>query len=146
MDTDPIVHRAAFPHCDSRVLHAPGECKHCDRYPDWQRLRETYLVNFTGKNEPGKTQCPAERQRPLATINRWGGNRPQAAAEDTCKHVEAVIVESSQHRDFVSLRGPKGRGEGDGIHQHLTRAGYKPGERVIILPQADYDALCARFP
>jgi hypothetical protein len=54
---------------------------------------------------------------------------------DTKKHVEGVTVSSSQHRSLVSLRGPKGRGQNDGIHEHLTNAGYEPGEAVVIIPE-----------
>jgi hypothetical protein len=60
---------------------------------------------------------------------------------DTKKHVEGVTVSSSQHRSLVSLRGPKGRGQNDGIHEHLTNAGYEPGEAVVIIPKADYEQL-----
>lgn len=60
---------------------------------------------------------------------------------DTKKHVEGVTVSSSQHRNLVSLRGPKGRGQNDGIHEHLTNAGYEPGEAVVIIPKADYERL-----
>ncbi len=60
---------------------------------------------------------------------------------DQSKHIEGVIVESSQHPSLVSLRGPKGRGQNDGIHDHLTKAGFKPGESVVILPKADYEHL-----
>jgi hypothetical protein len=37
-----------FPHCDQRVLHAPGECEYCDQRPDWQALREAWGIAFTG--------------------------------------------------------------------------------------------------
>jgi hypothetical protein len=39
---------AQFPHCDQRVLHAPGECEYCDRHPDWQALRKAWGIAFTG--------------------------------------------------------------------------------------------------
>jgi len=68
-------HIKQFPHCDARVLHAPGECQFCDMHPDWQELRVTWNINFTGKNERGKTQCPAEQVRKLRDIENWGGNR-----------------------------------------------------------------------
>ena len=64
-----------FPHCDTKVLHAPGECEFCDTHPDWQELREVWGIRFTGHSEPGKVPCPAERERDIDTINRWGGNR-----------------------------------------------------------------------
>lgn len=37
-----------FPHCDARVLHAPGECEYCDRHADWQELRQAWGIAFTG--------------------------------------------------------------------------------------------------
>lgn len=65
-----------FPHCDSRVLHAPGFCEYCDRYSDWQNLRRMWKINFTGQTIPGNIPCPSETRRPLDVINRWQGNRP----------------------------------------------------------------------
>jgi hypothetical protein len=66
-----------FPHCDALVLHAPGECRYCDAHPDWQQLRQMWGLNFTGKTQPTKAPCPAERRRPASLIHRWFGNRPQ---------------------------------------------------------------------
>jgi hypothetical protein len=63
-----------YPHCDQKILHAPGECDYCDMHPDWQELREIWGINFTGHSEEGKTKCPAERERNIDTINKWGGN------------------------------------------------------------------------
>lgn len=37
-----------FPHCDQRVLHAPGECEFCDMNPMWQELRKAWGIAFTG--------------------------------------------------------------------------------------------------
>lgn len=64
------------PHCDQRVLHAPGECRFCDEHPDWQELRELWGINFTGKKDPEKSPCPSEVHRTFFTINKWPGNRP----------------------------------------------------------------------
>lgn len=36
------------PHCDQRVLHAPGECEFCDARPEWQALRQAWGIAFTG--------------------------------------------------------------------------------------------------
>jgi len=69
-----------FPHCDALVLHAPGECEYCDRHPDWQQLRQMWGINFTGKTQPTKAPCPAERRRSVEKIHRWGGNRPSPKA------------------------------------------------------------------
>jgi hypothetical protein len=77
-----------FPHCDAKVLHAPGECVYCDRRPEWQELRKAWGIAFTGqknatrkawvdgelKDVPALT-CPSEIDRPLETINAWPGNR-----------------------------------------------------------------------
>lgn len=69
---------ATMPHCDARVLHAPGECEYCDRYPDWQRLRQTWGVAFTGHDPtPDQVPCPSTVIRPLDVINAWPGNRPE---------------------------------------------------------------------
>lgn len=65
------------PHCDQRVLHAPGECEYCDDRPDWQQLRHLWMINFTGHHEIGKQPCPAEAARGMASINSWGGNIPR---------------------------------------------------------------------
>ncbi len=37
-----------FPHCDQRILHAPGECEYCDGHPEWQALRQSWGIAFTG--------------------------------------------------------------------------------------------------
>lgn len=63
-----------FPHCDALVLHEPQKCESCDRHPDWQQLRQMWGVNFTGVHDPSKAICPAERRRPLETLERWHGN------------------------------------------------------------------------
>jgi hypothetical protein len=65
-----------YPHCDARVLHAPGDCTYCDEHPDWQELRETWGINFTGGRDPNKQPCPAERDRHVKSIHTWPGNRP----------------------------------------------------------------------
>jgi hypothetical protein len=69
-----------FPHCDERVLHAPSECEYCDRHPDWQALRDTWRVAFTGHPPAeGETACPSDATRGLAGAHVWGGNRPYVA-------------------------------------------------------------------
>src|SRR5579859_7494579 len=80
-----------FPHCDQRVLHAPGECEYCDRHPEWQALRKAWGIAFTGHSNDvevytdfsGKVirkkllVCPSEVDRSYEVINRWPGNRPK---------------------------------------------------------------------
>ncbi len=69
--------RAAMPHCDQRILHAPGECVYCDGYPDWQELRRMWGIDFTGHHTPGKLPCPADYHRPAGSPSdhrTWDGN------------------------------------------------------------------------
>lgn len=68
-----------FPHCDARILHAPGDCQYCDSHPEWQALRLAWGIAFTGY-EPGENElpCPAMHMRPDA-FEKWGGNVPRPA-------------------------------------------------------------------
>lgn len=66
--------RAYMPHCDSSVLHAPGECEFCDEYPDFQHYRVVARINFSGHYDRNKAPCPSTFFRPEATIDKWGGN------------------------------------------------------------------------
>jgi hypothetical protein len=70
--------RAAFPHCDDLILHAPGECEFCDMYPERQQERIVKGVNFTGHNT-ANYPCPsiARRGGPMHSARRdlWHGNR-----------------------------------------------------------------------
>lgn len=43
-----MIDLPTFPHCDQRVLHAPGECEFCDACPEWQALRKAWGIAFTG--------------------------------------------------------------------------------------------------
>lgn len=50
------------PHNNLKVLHAPGECPDCDRYPYAQQLRLTWGIAFTGYTPEGKEiACPSEK-------------------------------------------------------------------------------------
>jgi hypothetical protein len=63
-----------FPHCDQRVLHAPGECNYCDRHPLWQELRQAWGIAFTNyQPEKDELPCPANFARGDA-VNGWQGN------------------------------------------------------------------------
>lgn len=64
------------PHCDARVLHAPGKCLDCDKYSLWQELRMVWGINFTGEYHEDKQMCPSEFRRDIKTIYEWSGNRP----------------------------------------------------------------------
>lgn len=68
---------AEFPHCDSLVLHAPGACVYCDKYPEKQDERIRNTTAFTGEEaERFGLPCPATVRRSLEVINLWPGNRP----------------------------------------------------------------------
>jgi len=64
------------PHCDSTILHAPGECTYCDGHPDWQHLRVLWRVNFTGHHDVSKAPCPSTYSRPEEVRDAWDRNRP----------------------------------------------------------------------
>lgn len=91
-------HIKQFPHCDPRILHAPGKCVFCDAHPDWQELREFWAINFTGEHDAKKSSCPAELARPFEILNAWGGNRAKTDAdlkrdEEAWKKTEKKIFE-----------------------------------------------------
>lgn len=70
IETTPV-----FPHCDSRILHAPGECSVCDVYPKWQELRYYWGIAFTGYTPEGtELPCPADYARGDSHA-QWHGNR-----------------------------------------------------------------------
>jgi hypothetical protein len=85
-----VTERAEFPHCDTRILHAPGECEYCAEYSDWQDLRKRWGIAFTG-HEPQEIRvsdtvigrelpCPADFNRPPSSPSdhrRWPGNTPE---------------------------------------------------------------------
>lgn len=72
-----------FPHCDSLVLHKPGACIYCDRYPERQNDRIQNRVAFTGEErERFGHPCPSTIRRPLDIINEWPGNRPVTGEDD----------------------------------------------------------------
>jgi hypothetical protein len=76
--------RAFAPHCDQRILHQPGECWACDLYPDWQKLRELWGIDFSGRSTPGKLPCPADYHRPPGSPSdhrQWPNNRAERERE-----------------------------------------------------------------
>lgn len=69
--------RAFAPHCDSTVLHAPGECEYCDDYPDWQEYRQLAHIAFTGQDANDRlSPCPSMWLRTPEVRDRWFGNAP----------------------------------------------------------------------
>lgn len=69
-----LEHIGQFPHCDQRILHAPGECQHCDMHPLWQALRQAWGIAFTGYQPEGtELPCPADNARG-DNHTKWYGN------------------------------------------------------------------------
>lgn len=98
---------ATMPHCDSRVLHAPGECEYCDKYPEWQRAREMWGIAFTGhRPEDGELPCPSEVQRDLDTINAWHGNRPSPLVPASPSTPTITFHEGQSIEDWWSAHSP----------------------------------------
>ena len=87
-----------YPHCDDAVLHAPGECVYCDRYPEAQARREANGINFTGQHDPSREPCPAEARRGLGAINRWSGNWP-TTQQDIDERREAARAFWAEQRE-----------------------------------------------
>lgn len=44
----------------------------------------------------------------------------------------------------LSLRGPKGRGQNDPFPQHLEAAGFKDGDRVVMVTEEYFNDLLKR--
>ncbi len=81
-DLGPMRIIGQFPHCDQRVLHAPGECGYCDKHREWQELRVAWGIAFTGyEPEDGEIECPSDRARGRGGAHVWGGNRPSKSAK-----------------------------------------------------------------
>ena len=80
------IYEAPFPHCDSRILHAPKSCEYCDHYSLQQHERIRDGIAFTGETPVGnQVPCPADVARPKGSSNdhrRWGGNKPTGAIGD----------------------------------------------------------------
>jgi hypothetical protein len=70
-----------MPHCDARVLHAPGDCVFCDNYPQWQDYRILTGVKFTGQavtyGDDWSTPCPSDFHRGTGGAHVWPGNTPE---------------------------------------------------------------------
>jgi hypothetical protein len=127
-----------FPHCDQRVLHAPGECDYCDEHPEWQDLRLAWGIAFTGYTPEGnELPCPATRSRPLDVIEAWHGNvavvsNAEPAADDICGWCQKSY---SQHADRT-LNNTTACG---GLRKFFTtaKAWFDRGPVKIVLPGND---------
>lgn len=96
-----VLHPDGAPHCDARVLHAPGECDSCDKFPDWQLCRDRWGMAFSGHTPTGdQVGCPADRaveSGERGDYGEWGGNRRSGEAGEDAE-------ERFYERKFHSLR------------------------------------------
>lgn len=87
---------AQFPHCDNRILHAPGKCKYCDMHPELQQDRIDKRISFTGEPpQRGMYPCPAEQARSSESLNAWPGNR---AVTDDEENLYAALADDLEAR------------------------------------------------
>lgn len=84
-----------FPHCDSSILHAPGECEFCDEHPHWQALREGWRINFTGHHDPDKVPCPSEMFRTFETARLWPGNYAEMTPDERYDKVRVDLWQNA---------------------------------------------------
>ena len=107
-----------IPHCDQRILHAPGECQWCDEHSDAQWLRIEWGIAFTG-HQPGAREvaCPADASRPQGTESdhrRWYGNvattqnpvNETVASRVMYPRVPRRLAWYHRLRDFIRLEPP----------------------------------------
>jgi hypothetical protein len=57
------------------------------------------------------------------------------------KRADAMATQSVQRPNLISLRGPKGPGHNDSIHEHLTAAGFEPGDMVSVILTSTLETL-----
>ncbi len=69
------------PHCDGKILHAPGVCDDCDQFPVFQFVRKLWGINYTEEGDLNKLPCPAEAYRGTGH-KQWTGNRPFRKADE----------------------------------------------------------------
>lgn len=121
-----------YPHCDARILHAPGECEYCDKYPKWQKLREGWGIAFTG-HEPTSEEhrkqlpCPADYNRPPeseADHRHWGGNRAAPPGEKPVGRdgMGYAVYEADLSLPASSVKWPVGSDIRPG-DEHVPRGG-----------------------
>ncbi len=89
-----------LPHCDSAVLHAPGECEYCDRHPDWQQLRTAWGIAYTGHAPTGSEQpCPSDARRGRHGAHTWAGNRPTNIGVPVAESDTSRVLYGRLHQD-----------------------------------------------
>lgn len=103
MSDEPMMHK--HPHCDSLVLHGPGKCQFCDRFPERQEKRLAAGINFTGENLPERKPCPSTEKRTEEQVSAWSGNRPEGYKEGEGPN-EALKSELAALAASMNLKTP----------------------------------------
>lgn len=99
---DVMLHIKIFPHCDPRILHAPGECEFCDKHSDWQALRQIWGITFTGYEPEGKElPDPATHIRGFDNANAWCGNKAKSrliasGGDGRCQYIRDIDTPGAQ--------------------------------------------------
>jgi hypothetical protein len=114
---------AQFPHCDQRVLHAPGECEFCDDHTEWQELRKAWGIVLTGHLAGEGLPCLADAARPAgsqfslvnATFAIAATSIPWADSSTICarRQVTYQILDAAVRGWFVEVCSFYGRACGD---------------------------------
>ncbi len=74
--SSPQEYKAKYPHCDHRVLHSPGICVYCDKYPEEQEERKRDNIPFTDELTLDTPLLPGE-DRARRSAEKWPGNGPK---------------------------------------------------------------------
>lgn len=94
-------------HCDSAVLHSPGKCEYCDKYPEAQQTRIDLGVRFTDDIiEDDRIPCPAIAKRSHKSVDGWGGNQPKGSGVSGAEIEYYESVERPSSKMFYGFEDP----------------------------------------
>lgn len=111
-----------FPHCDQRILHAPGECEYCDGRPDWQAVRQAWGIAFTGHAPRGLLpECGAKGSYGYYGDREWRCRQAKGHDEGPEPTVHLPVPES----EILPCPADAARPPGSGA-DHRRWGGNKP--------------------
>lgn len=89
---------AEFPHCNTDVIHEPGVCAYCDRFPHLQEARKASGRQFSN------------------VVQAWPGNSPDGYGDwyfpEPMQYVPKWDIELERRKDgmiFWSIWNPSGK-------------------------------------